>query len=199
MGMSSVVILALLGILSVLVGSAVCNDSWCFDEPSFLVVRIDEWKSDPVSEGSLPDRETQADPQLPRESAKAKSADATRVEQDVERVEVENPSGEKNSMRDWYAITKEAASQSVNDRYRQEEIRKIMWRNTGSVMFKDTGEFDFHEAPTIIADREFRVPLGVLGIGITIGGCFFGIPLAGIPVEKRTIGPNVIYCADIYE
>lgn len=66
-------------------------------------------------------------------------------------------------------------------------------------MFKGTGEFAIREPPTVIADREFRVPLGVLGIELTIGGCFFGIPLAGIPVEERTVGPTVIFCRDIYE
>ena len=50
-----------------------------------------------------------------------------------------------------------------------------------------------------MAESKFRVPLGVLGIGLTIGGCFFGVPLAGIPVERRTAGPTVIYCADVYE
>ena len=66
-------------------------------------------------------------------------------------------------------------------------------------MFEDTGGFDVLTPKTIIADREFRVPVGVLGIGITIGSCFIGIPLAGIPVENRTVGPTLTYCPDIFE
>lgn len=66
-------------------------------------------------------------------------------------------------------------------------------------MFADTGEFEFEEPPTIIDDVKFRVPVGVLGVGVTIGGCFIGIPLAGIAVEERTVGVSIIYCKDVYE
>ena len=101
--------------------------------------------------------------------------------------------------RDWYEIAREPVRQSIDEFFANEESRKKMWRQTGSVMFRDTGQFDFREPESIIAAREFRRPVGVLGIGLTIGGCFFGIPLAGIPVEERGVGPNVIYCTDIYE
>lgn len=199
MGLSSVVALALLEFLSMLISNTACRDAWCFDELNFLTVYIERQKVEPISEVTLPDHRIRTAPELPAETATAKSADTAPVDQGAERDEQLNLPREMKPVRDWYAIAKDSANQIVGEHYRQEEIRQSMWRSTGSVMFKDTDGFDFHEPATVIADREFRVPVGVLGIGITIGGCFFGIPLAGIPVERRTAGPNVIYCTDIYE
>lgn len=199
MGMSSVVILPLLEILSMLISNAVCRDAWCFEKFDILTVYIEQPKSEPVSEITLPDREIRPFPPVQKESANPLTAETAGNEHDAERDEKLYPPSDLTPVRDWYAAAKESARQIIDDRFDQEEIRKSMWRNTGSVMFKDTGEFDFHEPETVMAESKFRVPLGVLGIGITIGGCFFGIPLAGIPVERRTAGPTVIYCGDVYE
>ena len=96
-------------------------------------------------------------------------------------------------------MAKESAIRSTDEVLQNEESREKMWRQTRSVMFADTGVFDVHEPAPVMPDIEFRVPVGVLGLGITIGGCFIGIPLAVIPVEERTARPNVIYCKDLYE
>ena len=106
---------------------------------------------------------------------------------------------EQSANMDWYEIGRSSVHWTIDEYFENEETRKKMWHRTGSVMFADTGGFDFREPEPIIAAREFRRPVGVLGLGLTIGGCFFGIPLAGIPVEERGIGPNVVYCTDIFE
>lgn len=199
MAMSSVVILPLLEILSMLISNAVCSDARCFEKLDILTVYIVQPKSEPVSEITLPDHEIRPFPPVQQETANPQTAGTVGNEHDAERDEELYPPSDLTPVRDWYALAKESARQSIDDRFDQEEIRKLMWRKTGSVMFKDTGEFDVHEPETVMAESKFRVPLGVLGIGITIGGCFFGIPLAGIPVERRTAGPTVIYCGDVYE
>ena len=199
MGVSSVVVFALLDFLTLLVSDAVCSDAWCFDESDILTVHLVQKESERISEITPPDYEIRTVPQVQQANAGLRSASPARNGKDAERDEDPVPPSDLTPARDWHVIAKEAARQSVDDRFRQEEIRLSMWRNTGSVMFRDNGGFDFHEPATVIADREFRVPVGVLGIGMTIGGCFIGIPLAGIPVERRTAGPNVIYCTDIYE
>lgn len=199
MGVSSVVLGVLLGFLSELIRNTSCSDASCFDKPATLVVDIEQPESERISAITLPDLEIRTVPIAPQETAKAQSADTARSEQDADRDMDLDLLNELIPEQDWYSVAESSARQSVNDRFDQEEFRKSMWRKTGSVMFRDTGEFDFQEPATIIAAREFRVPLGVLGIGITIGGCFIGIPLAGIPVEERTAGPTVIYCTDLYK
>src|SRR5690606_31416712 len=119
-------------------------------------------------------------------------ADRAGDEQGTEQDEDVDPRTNLTHDRDWFAIAEDTAKRTMADRFDQHQVRMSMWRKTGSVMFKDTGEFDIQEPATIIASREFRVPVGVLGIGITVGGCFIGIPLAGIPVDRRSAGPNLI-------
>jgi len=198
-GMSSVVILILLEILSVLISNIICSDDWCSEKRGTLTVYVQPPKPEPVSDITLPDREILPAPPVRQEIADPRSADRAENEQGTERDEDIDPPSNLTPARDWYAVAKDTAKRTVAYRFDKEEVRMSMWRKTGSVMFKDIGEFDFQEPATIIADREFRVPVGVLGIGITIGGCFIGIPLAGIPVDRRSAGPNVIYCTDIYE
>lgn len=199
MGISSVAILILLEILSGLISNVICSDDWCSEKRGSLTVYVRSPKPELVPDITAPDREILPASSVGQEIADPRSADRAGHEQGAERDEDIDPPSNLTPGRDWYAVAKDAAKKTVADRFDQEEVRKLMWRKTGSVMFKDIGEFDFQEPATIIADREFRVPVGVLGIGITIGGCFIGIPLAGIPVDKRSAGPNVIYCTDIYE
>lgn len=192
MVVSSAIVFALLEILALLPGDADCSGAWCADRSGFLTVHLVQEESEPTSEITPRDDEIRTVPQEQQAIAGPRAADAALNEGQV-------PSIKLAPARDWQVIAKESARQSVDDRVSQEKIRRSMWLNTGSVMFRDEGGFDFHEPATVIANREFRVPVGVLGIGMTIGGCFIGIPLAGIPVERRSAGPNVIYCTDIYE
>ncbi len=198
-GVSSVVILVVLEILSVLIRSATCRDGWCSEERGIPTVYLRPPKPESVPDFTLPDREILPAPEVRQEVANPRFVDRAGSEQATELDEDMKPQSDLTTGKDWYAVAKETAKQTMADRYEQEEVRKSMWRQTGSVMFRDTGEFDFQEPDTIIAKSEFRIPVGVLGIGITLGGCFIGIPLAGIPVDRRSAGPNLIYCTDIYE
>ena len=197
--MSSVTILILLEVLSVLISHAICTEDWCAEKRGTATVYVLPPKPEPVSDITLPDRELLPAPPVQQEVVDPRSADRAGNEEGAEHDEDNDALSNLTPDRDWYAIAEDAAKGTIADRFEQEEVRMTMWRETGSVMFRDIGEFDFQEPETIIAKREFRIPVGVLGIGMTIGGCFIGIPLAGIPVDKRSAGPNLIYCTDIYE
>lgn len=199
MGLSSILIASLLGIMPLPLGDPECSDTWCFGEPNKFIVFLKQQTIESISEISLPDYETQTARQASKATGNPRPTDARRKENAAAQADIPGTPSDQTPVRDWYALAREPVSQSIEDYFGNEEIRKQMWRRTGSVMFKDKGEFDFHEPATIISAREFKIPVGVLGIGLTIGGCFFGIPLAGIPVEERGAGPNVIYCTDIYE
>ena len=199
MGVSSVIVVALLGLLSLYAKGIVCIDTRCFEKPDFLTVNLLQERPERLSEIVLPDHETRTVSRLQQPTAKQQSGETERTEPVAQRKDGKEPLGSNSGARDWHAMAKVSARQNIEDRFNQEAVRKSLWQKTRSVMFKGTGEFDFHEPATVIANREFRVPVGVLGIGVTIGGCFFGIPLAGIPLERRTTGPTLIYCPDIYE
>ena len=199
LGLSSILVASLLAILNFPIVDTECSYSRCFDEPDVLAVFLEHQTIDSISEIVLPDYEIRTVTNERKVTSNRQSARTRRNENDPLQEDFHGSLSDQPSNRDWYAIAKEPIRQSIDDYFDNEETRRTMWRQTGSVMFKDTGEFDFQEPESIIAAREFRRPVGVLGIGLTIGGCFFGIPLAGIPVEERSVGPNVFYCTDIYE
>jgi hypothetical protein len=98
--------------------------------------------------------------------------------------------------RDWHALMERSAKASVDEDMRQEEARAAMWRQTRSVMFRPERDFSVVEEEPLLADIRFREPVGVLGLGVTIGSCFIGIPIAGVPVEQRSIAITLFVCRD---
>ena len=71
-----------------------------------------------------------------------------------------------------------------------------MWRQTRSVMFAPTGEFVLKEEAPAIPDFRFRPRIHVVGLGVTVGSCFIGLPIAGVPVEQRSLAINLFVCAE---
>ena len=199
MAISSLLVAASLAILAWMINAATCNDESCFEEPEHLVVLLDNRENDIRLEPAPPVQEApdKVEPQeIPEQPEVAEPVPEVQV---PETSVAESPVDDMQPEKDAYTIGHSVAREAVAARFEQEDVRERMWRQTASVMFADTGEFDFEEPETIIAAQKFRVPVGVLGIGLTIGGCFFGIPLAGIPVEERSAGPTVIYCAEKYQ
>jgi hypothetical protein len=96
---------------------------------------------------------------------------------------------------DWHAIAKSAARASVDDFFRNEESRASLWRQTRSIMFRAASDFVVREEEPAIPDFRFTPEIHVLGLGLTIGSCFIGIPIAGVPVEQRTVAINLFVCA----
>ena len=77
----------------------------------------------------------------------------------------------------------------------QEESRTSMWRQSHSIMFQPGSDIVVREEESILSDFRFKPRVYVVGLGVTIGSCFIGIPLAGVPVEQRTVAISLFVCA----
>jgi len=97
-------------------------------------------------------------------------------------------------VKDWRAMADEAAQASVDEYVRQEESRASMWRQTRSIMFQPANDTVVKDIEPLLADIPFKRRSRVIGLGINIGSCFFGIPIAGVPVEERSIGITIFLC-----
>ena len=98
--------------------------------------------------------------------------------------------------RDWHALMEQSAKASVDEYIRQEDVRASMWRQTHSVMFRPEADFSMVEEEPLLTGIRFREPVGVIGLGFTIGSCFIGIPVAGVPVEQRSTAITLFVCRD---
>jgi hypothetical protein len=96
--------------------------------------------------------------------------------------------------KDWHAIAAGAATESVNEHFRNEESRAVMWRQSRSIMFESTDGPATIVTEPVLSDLRFKYRSRVVGLGINVGACFFGIPVFGVPVEERTIGITVFVC-----
>lgn len=99
---------------------------------------------------------------------------------------------------DWNSLKERIARGTVDDHWRREHARAAsMWRQTRSVMFQPVSDAGAaREEEPLLANLKFREPAGVLGLGLTIGSCFIGIPIAGIPVEERSTAITLFYCRE---
>lgn len=124
------------------------------------------------------------------------SVDAAQPRREVSEGATQPPVGSA-ARTDWKTLRERAAREIVDDHWRKEQLRASMWRQTHSVMFqpRSDGGITREEVP-LMANLDFRDPAGVLGLGFTIGSCFVGIPLAGIPVEERSTAITLFYCRE---
>jgi hypothetical protein len=98
--------------------------------------------------------------------------------------------------RDWHARMEHSAQATVDKYIRQEDVRASMWQQTRSVMFRPQRNSRAVEEEPLLTNIRFREPVGVFGLGITIGSCFIGIPIAGVPVEQRSTAITLFVCRD---
>lgn len=96
---------------------------------------------------------------------------------------------------DWSAVTQSTVRTYAEDARQAEAREDAMWRQSYSMMFERAETFTAEAPPPPIDGFRFEPEFRVLGIGLKIGNCFFGIPILGVPVEQRSVGPNVIVCA----
>jgi hypothetical protein len=96
--------------------------------------------------------------------------------------------------RDWEAIAKDFSEQHVVSLQQREEALASMWRKSPSVMFESQNEIGVVDVEQLMANFDFREPVGVAGVGFAVGSCFVGIPLVGVPVEERSVGIRLWYC-----
>lgn len=132
-------------------------------------------------------------PSLPQE--KIELAESGDLQQQAETVYSPQLPPDSQPAEDWRVIAEQAAKASVDERFRNEETRKSMWRQSRSIMFQPTSDFLVKEEEPIIAGFRFRPQIHVVGLGVTIGSCFIGVPLVGVPVEERTVAISLFVCA----
>jgi hypothetical protein len=116
------------------------------------------------------------------------------VQRDVPLVDSSEPPAESQPKKDWHAIAKEVAKASIARNLRQEESRASMWRQSHSNMFQSADDMIVMDEEPLLSDIRFIQRSRVLGLGFNFGSCFFGIPIAGVPVEDRSIGPTIFVC-----
>ena len=97
---------------------------------------------------------------------------------------------------DWNQAILESITVSEGEKQKQGEVRESMWRQTRSVMFQPAAAFVPSEPAPVIAELRFKPEIHVVGLGFTIGSCFIGLPLVGVPVEERTAAIRIFVCAD---
>lgn len=96
---------------------------------------------------------------------------------------------------DWHALTAATTKTNVDEFLRSEKSRATMLRQSHSVMFLAEKAPDLTVDDPLLADLRFIPRVHVLGLGITLGSCFIGIPIAGVPVEQRTVAITLFVCA----
>ena len=102
---------------------------------------------------------------------------------------------DERSAADWRKIITESVAAIGNEKVRREESRSSMWRQSHSIMFQPESEHVLREQDPIIPNFRFKPQVHVAGLGITIGSCFIGIPILGVPVEERTAAISLFVCA----
>jgi len=97
-------------------------------------------------------------------------------------------------VRDWGAMITDTVATIGDQNLRQRKSRSSMWRQTRSVMFQPASEFVARELAPIIPGFQFKPQVHVVGLGVTIGSCFIGLPIVGVPVEQRTVAIRLFVC-----
>jgi len=96
---------------------------------------------------------------------------------------------------DLQRIAADAVRSVISDVDRDESLRAGMWRQSGSLMFRPSGQPVADVDEPVLEDFRFRPKVHVAGLGVTIGSCFIGVPLVGVPVEDRTVAITLFVCA----
>lgn len=102
---------------------------------------------------------------------------------------------DERSATDWRKMINESVAAIGNEKVRQEVSQTSMWRQSHSIMFQPESEHVLREQDPIIPNFRFKPQVHVAGLGITLGSCFIGIPIVGVPVEERTVAISLFVCA----
>lgn len=190
MGISTFAIAVLLASLDMLVDFAADYSDLGIEFEDPLTVHIRNGGDEPVTNLATDDQVVHAPPQ-----DEIDAAEVAEIQQEAAPADSRVPPADSLPVRDWRLIAGKAAKEIVDDQFRQEKSRASMWRQSYSVMFQPGDEIAVKQEKPILADIRFIPQIHVLGIGLTIGSCFIGIPLAGVPVEQRNVAMTIFVCA----
>ena len=190
MGISTCAVAALLALLGLIVdmsGNAVLPHA---ERGELLSVLIRNITDEPVPELSTDDAAGDSVP-----ISELAPAEIMERKQAIAPVSPPGLADEAKPTRDWYILADLAAQAVVDEHFRQAEIRDSMWRQTHSEMFRPAEENLSLEEEPVLSDLQFIPQIHVFGLGVTIGSCFIGLPLVGVPVEKRSTMITFFVCA----
>jgi hypothetical protein len=195
LGISAAVLAVLLGLLSNMftVPSAVLRSETSNDNQ--LIVRLGNRT---LTTGSVLTSVSTDSRSLASDSPPiAQSAAAAPIENAVPATESVAEPAKSKATRDWSLLAKHTTKASTDAQIRQEAARDALWRETHSVMFQpNDSSVRIEEAP-LLANVQFIPRVHVLGLGVTVGSCFIGLPFLGVPLDKRaTSGITLFVCAD---
>ena len=194
MGIATCAIVVLFAMLESLVGFGVSISNPGIEHEDSLTVTIikgeDEGEGEEAS-GSTPGNKSVRS--LLQEQVI--SSDFAELQPEVAPVDSPEPPGEPQPAKDWRTIADEAAKASVDEYFRQEESRDSMWKRSHSIMFQPPKETMVMDKEPLLSNVHFKRRSRVIGLGINIGSCFIGIPLAGVPVEDRSAAITVFVCS----
>ena len=105
------------------------------------------------------------------------------------------PPGDGEPVIDWHALADAAVESSVAAYSSESASRMAMWRQNHAIMVKPAGSFEINEEEPVIPGFRFKPEIHVFGLGFTIGSCFIGVPLVGVPVEQRSTAITFFVCA----
>jgi len=117
------------------------------------------------------------------------------VTEDVSPATPNVPQFDERPTVDWQNLIVETVASIGEESRRREESRERMRRTTHSVMFQPEGDYESRQQEPIIPDFRFKPQVHVAGLGMTIGSCFIGLPIVGVPVEDRTVAIRLFVCA----
>lgn len=197
MCISACSIAVLLALFDLLVDLSVSISKSNIELGEGLTVHIKKVESEKNSEITIDDKAVRS---LPR--AEIDSADFPDRQQDIALNDFPELTIEPDSVPthpqptiDWRATADEVAKASIDEYFRQEESRASNWRRTRSIMFQSVGDTVAKDTEPLFSDIRFKQYSRVLGIGINIGSCFIGVPIVGVPVEKRSADINIFVCS----
>ena len=155
-----------------------------------LTVHIRNGKSEENSDVTIGNEA--GSPLPPKRVVSAESAEPRQV---IVPLDSPDPPDDSQQTKDWRAIADNGAKAIIDEYFRQEESKASMWRRSHSTMFQPANEIVVKDEEPLLADIRFRRHSRVLGLGINIGSCFIGIPIVGVPVEKRSTSITVFVCS----
>ncbi len=189
MGISTCLIVMLLASFGSLFELALSTSKSGVQQAERLIVHIRQRESsaepDPVVV-EQPDRAVSPEALVPNDVSEPQPLIAS--------VENPEPPVGPEEARDWHTIAVASVRESSLERALREDSRDLMWRQNYSVMFKADDEFVANDDEPAIPGFRFKPRIHVAGLGFSIGGCFIGIPLVGVPVEQRTVGVSLFVC-----
>ena len=189
MGVATFAIALLLAMLELLFDFGASTSNPGIEPGDSLTVHIIKGEGEKHSASTPVEKEVRS---LPQEEII--STEIAELQQDVTPVISPEQPDESQPVKDWRAIANEAVKASVDEHFRQEETRSSMWQRSHSIMFQPTNSTALIDKEPVLSGVRFKHRSRVIGLGLNIGSCFIGIPVAGVPVENRSTAISIFVC-----